>query len=187
VEKAIASDAGFSGKVRPLVLPVRSVGVKGDARSYEHPVALWTTEELEWSEVKSCATRLINDVRGINRCIVMLYPDSFKKPVPVPRTLTKKRLDTLRDADAIVMEALQRHGLYDEVWQCPTVLVPISFGRGEMIVIRPVWSERAMTAEVAELSDEFYLDVLERLLVLDGIESVAVDVTSKPPGTIEWE
>jgi GMP synthase (glutamine-hydrolysing) len=56
-----------------------------------------------------------------------------------------------------------------------------------MVVIRPVWSQRAMTAEVSELPDAFYEEISPKLLSLDVIDSVAVDVTSKPPGTIEWE
>jgi GMP synthase (glutamine-hydrolysing) len=187
VVKYIENDRFASGKVTPLVLPVRSVGVKGDTRSYEHPVALWCGDDLEWSDLKLFATRLVNGVRGINRCIVILAPDSFRSPVPVPRSITNKRIDILREADNIVMDGLRRHGLYDSVWQCPTVLVPVSFGSGEMVVIRPVWSNRAMTAEVSELPDEFYADIMGPILALQGIESIAVDVTSKPPGTIEWE
>jgi GMP synthase (glutamine-hydrolysing) len=56
-----------------------------------------------------------------------------------------------------------------------------------MVVIRPVWSKRAMTAEVSELPMELFDDIVPKLLYMDGIDSVAVDVTSKPPGTIEWE
>jgi len=187
VERWIATDRAAKGRLEPIVLPVRSVGVKGDARSYEHPVAIWRTDGMDWKGVKDIATRLLNEVREVNRCIVMLHPMSPRRPVPIPRTLTRKRLDLLREADHIVMEGLKRNGLYDSVWQCPTVLVPISFGSGEMIVIRPVWSNRAMTAEVAELPEVFYSQVLKELMALNGAESVAVDVTSKPPGTIEWE
>jgi GMP synthase (glutamine-hydrolysing) len=56
-----------------------------------------------------------------------------------------------------------------------------------MVVIRPVWSKRAMTAEVSELPRELFDDIVPRLLSITGIDAVAVDVTSKPPGTIEWE
>ncbi|MDG6224590.1 MAG: glutamine-hydrolyzing GMP synthase [Candidatus Thermoplasmatota archaeon] len=187
VEMAIRRDVWASERLSALVLPIRSVGVKGDARSYEHPVAMWCLSDFEWGDLKTFATRLVNGTRGINRCIIILHPETFRTPVPVPRYLTEKRVDLLREADRIVMEGLVNHDLYDRVWQCPTVLVPLSFGRGELIVIRPVWSSRAMTAEVAELPDEFYTDVMHGLLSLTGIESVAVDVTSKPPGTIEWE
>lgn len=187
VVKGIEDDEWATGKVQGRVLPVRSVGVKGDARSYEHPVALWMDAPFPWGELKLFSTRLVNTVPGINRCILVLSPSIISSPSPVEGSITKGRMDLLREADHIVMDGLRRHGLYDSIWQCPTVIVPVSYGNGEMIVIRPVWSKRAMTAEVSELPEDFYNDIVGRLLSLNGIDSVAVDVTSKPPGTIEWE
>ena len=87
------------------------------------------------------------------------------------------------------MEALRSGGLYDSVWQCPTVLLPLRLGErpGETVVVRPVHSRRAMTATPVNLTDEV-LDVLgERILALPGVSGLLLDVTSKPPGTIEWE
>lgn len=188
VDLAILEDDWAGGKVKGIVLPVLSVGVKGDARSYEHPVALWMDkDDLDWSELKLFATRLVNKTRGINRCILMLDPTVPEEPIPVVRYIDEKRMDLLREADHIVMEGLERHGLYDSIWQCPTVFIPTGYEGGETVVIRPVWSKRAMTAEVSELPDEFYDDIVPRLMALEGIDGVAVDVTSKPPGTIEWE
>ncbi len=187
VETGIEEDAWAKGKVKGLVLPVRSVGVKGDARSYKHPVALGADGKVDWPAIKLFSTRLVNKVAGINRCVLMMGLKDVSTPAPVERFITEERMDLLRECDDIVMEGLKEHELYDSVWQCPTVLVPISFSDGEMVVIRPVWSQRAMTAEVSELPDEFYDDIIPRLLSLPGIDSVAVDVTSKPPGTIEWE
>ena len=87
------------------------------------------------------------------------------------------------------MEALRRHDLYDDVWQCPTVLVPVDVGAGpgEMVVVRPVRSQRAMTASPVELPSDVLDELRERILSLDGVCSLALDITSKPPGTIEWE
>jgi GMP synthase (glutamine-hydrolysing) len=188
VDAAIEEDEWSSGRVRGMVVPVLSVGVKGDARSYEHPVALWLDRKnLDWKELKLFSTRLVNRIRGINRCILMLDPPHPERASPVESYITKDRMDLLREADAIVMEGLRRHGLYESIWQCPTVLVPVGYGSGELVVIRPVWSRRAMTAEVSELPEGFFEDVFPMLMGLDGIDGVAVDVTSKPPGTIEWE
>ncbi|MFW3147081.1 MAG: glutamine-hydrolyzing GMP synthase [Thermoplasmatota archaeon] len=187
VDRAIEGDPWASGKLKGKVLPVRSVGVKGDARSYEHPVALWMDGMIPWPELKVFSTRLVNNTRGINRCMLVLHPGHGGAPSPIERFITKERMDLLREADAVVMDGLRRHGLYDSIWQCPTVLVPVGFGGGEMVVIRPVWSKRAMTAEVSELPREFFDEAVPKLLSLNGIDSVAIDVTSKPPGTIEWE
>ena len=67
--------------------------------------------------------------------------------------MTRERLDLLREADAIVMDGLRRHGLYDQIWQCPTVLVPLELdGAGrELVIVRPIHSERGMTATPAPL------------------------------------
>lgn len=188
IDAAIEDDQWSSGKVRGLVLPLLSVGVKGDARSYEHPVALWLDrEDLDLKELKLFSTRLVNKIRGINRCVLMLDPTRPERASPIESYITRERMDLLREADAIVMEGLRRHGLYESIWQCPTVIVPVGYGSGELVVIRPVWSMRAMTAEVSELPDDFFDDIVPRLMDLDGIDGVAIDVTSKPPGTIEWE
>jgi GMP synthase (glutamine-hydrolysing) len=156
------------------------------------------------------------DVPGVNRCVWNLAPRAPRTARPVAGTVTRERLDTLREADHIVMEALRRHGLYDDVWQCPTVLVPLEIGYegedaggsaasgavptaaagaagapatrpGELIVVRPVHSERAMTARAVELPVALIEELRRDLLALDGISGLALDITSKPPGTIEWE
>jgi GMP synthase (glutamine-hydrolysing) len=69
------------------------------------------------------------------------------------------------------------------------VLVPLAFGDddGEMVVVRPIQSLRAMTASVVELPSALLDDLREQILALSGVSSLALDITSKPPGTIEWE
>ena len=86
-------------------------------------------------------------------------------------------------------ESLRRRGIYYDIWQCPTCLVPLSVdGLGaEMVVVRPVHSERAMTAAPARLPDSVLGDLREGILRLPGVSGLALDITSKPPGTIEWE
>ena len=170
-----------------LALPIRSVGVKADLRAYEHPVLL--SGEASWECLIDAASSLTADLPGINRCIWNLGPAAPAGARPIPATVTSERLDVLRQADRVVMEALRRHGLYDDVWQCPTVLVPVDVGAGagEMVVVRPVRSQRAMTASPVELRADVLDELRERILSLDGVGSLALDITSKPPGTIEWE
>lgn len=173
--------------IHGAVLPVRSVGVKADLRSYEHPVMLWGAVSSENAE--AVAARVFQKVPGVNRCVIDLTGKGMKTAQPRAATVTRERLDLLREADAIVMDALRRHGLYRQVWQCPTVFVPLEIdARGaEMIVVRPVLSERAMTARPALLPPDVLADICDRLLQLPDISGVTVDITSKPPGTIEWE
>ena len=89
----------------------------------------------------------------------------------------------------MVMDGLRRHGLYDEIWQCPTVLVPLELdGAGrELVIVRPIHSERAMTATPASLPPPLVAELRQGILALPGVSGLALDVTSKPPGTIEWE
>jgi GMP synthase (glutamine-hydrolysing) len=103
--------------------------------------------------------------------------------------VTRPRLDLLREADHLVMEALQAWGLYDQVWQCPTVLLPLTLGdgEGETVVVRPIRSQRAMTATPVELPLGMRRELARDILSLPGVSGVLLDVTSKPPGTIEWE
>jgi GMP synthase (glutamine-hydrolysing) len=111
--------------------------------------------------------------------------------------VTRDRLDTLRAADAIARHELSAAGLDRDIWQCPVVLLADvrsvgvqGDGRtyGHPIVLRPVSSEDAMTADWARVP----YDVLARISTritneVPGVNRVALDVTSKPPGTIEWE
>ena len=175
------------GPFRGAVLPVRSVGVKADLRSYEHPVLLWGEGTCE--EAAEIAPRLYQNVPEVNRCLVDLTGHGFAKARSVAATVTKERLGLLREADALVMDGLRRRGLYRTVWQCPTVFVPLELdGRGrDFVVIRPVLSERAMTARPAILPRALLAELCEALLSLPGVSGVALDVTTKPPGTIEWE
>jgi GMP synthase (glutamine-hydrolysing) len=170
-----------------LLLPIRSVGVKADLRAYEHPVLL--TGSAPWEVLIEAASAVTKEIPGINRCIWNLAPDAPSFASPLAATVTRGRLDLLREADHIVMEALRRHNLYDNIWQCPTVLVPLQLGGsgGELIVLRPVISERAMTAQPYPLVGPILVDLREEILSLPGVSGLALDITSKPPGTIEWE
>ncbi|MFO7610718.1 MAG: glutamine-hydrolyzing GMP synthase [Candidatus Krumholzibacteriia bacterium] len=180
---ALAAEAGLQA----APLPIRSVGVKADLRSYEHPVLFHG--QADWATLKQLAGRVFKTVGGLNRALWNLadtLPQSF---LPLAAGMSRDRLDLLRECDHIVMAALRRHGLYDQVWQCPTVLVPLEIdGRGEeLCIVRPIRSERAMTATAAELPPELLADLRRDILALPAISGLAYDLTSKPPGTIEWE
>jgi GMP synthase (glutamine-hydrolysing) len=95
----------------------------------------------------------------------------------------------LFSTDQFVMDGLRRHNLYDSIWQCPTAMVPMSIdGIGtEMVVVRPVHTKRAMTARPASFPDALIEELRKNVLSLDGVSGLTLDLTSKPPGTIEWE
>jgi GMP synthase (glutamine-hydrolysing) len=170
-----------------MVLPIRSVGVKADLRVYEHPVML--CGEASFETLLAAASFVCVEMPGINRCIWNLTPRNPECFRPLARTVTAGRLDVLRRADDMVMKGLSKHGVYDDVWQCPTVLVPLATDHtdGEMIVLRPIHSKRAMTASAAQLPQALLDELRESILSIDGVTGLAFDLTSKPPGTIEWE
>lgn len=169
------------------VLPVRSVGVKADLRSYEHPVLLSGSGTPE--RLAEAARLVLERTPGVNRCIWSLGAPPPRTVRPVAATIDRARLDLLREADHLVMEGLRRHGVHDDIWQCPTVLVPLELdGRGrELVIVRPIRSERAMTATAAHLPEALAAELRAALGALPGVSGVALDLTSKPPGTIEWE
>ncbi len=173
--------------VSAALLPIKSVGVKADLRAYEQPVILWGGLPLD--AAVAAAGKVYQEVPGVNRCVIDLTGRGVQNARPLAATVTRKRLDRLREADAIVMAGLKRHGLYRQVWQCPTVFVPLEIdGRGrEFCVLRPVLSERAMTARPAVLPPGLLDELRDAILALPDVSGVALDVTTKPPGTIEWE
>jgi GMP synthase (glutamine-hydrolysing) len=180
---ALASSFGLDS----LPLPIRSVGVKADLRAYEHPVLL--SGEVPWERLILAVSAITAKVPGVNRCVWNLAGGRPTSARPLAATVTRSRLDLLREADHIVMEALRAWGLYDDVWQCPTVLLPLSLGEraGETVVLRPIRSQRAMTATPVELPPGMRAELARDILALPGVSGVLLDVTSKPPGTIEWE
>jgi GMP synthase (glutamine-hydrolysing) len=187
----LLADAAERFGIRAQVLPIRSVGVKADLRAYEHPVLLGG--DVCWDTLIEATSFITAEIPGLNRCIWNLGPEMPQSVEPIAATMTRPRLDVLREADHLVMEALRRHDLYEQVWQCPTVLVPIEFtgaggqAGGELIVVRPVHSARAMTATPVRFPAAVLDELRRDVLALDGVSGLAIDVTSKPPGTIEWE
>ncbi len=176
-----ARELGFSLKI----LPVKSVGVQADLRTYAHPALL--EGECDWEKLEKTSTMLTNEFSEINRVVFAVKPrvDSVKL---VKATLTKKRLNLLREADAIVHEEIKKAGLYKSIWQFPVVLLPLNVNsEGEAIVLRPVKSREAMTAEFFRLEREVLKKIAERILELQGVGAVFFDITNKPPATIEWE
>lgn len=170
-----------------IVLPVKSVGVQGDSRSYRKVLAL--DRKPTQADIDRTAPELTNRLTDINRVVGVCgghTPVSALQVFASP--ISKPRLDTLREADAIVRAFSTEVGFEQKVWQMPVVLLPIGTeDRPESVVLRPINSVDGMTADVV-LMDERELDALTtKLLAINGVSTVFYDLTHKPPGTIEWE
>jgi GMP synthase (glutamine-hydrolysing) len=166
------------------VLPVESVGVQGDSRTYAHPCMLRGTED--WDKCDRISTILTNRVREVNRVVLEIGALPGGSYLPVAAECEKPRLDFLRDIDDICTRFLEKHELYATTWQMPVVLLPLEKMRGPVIVIRPVISSEAMTARFATLPFLLMKQLWEQLKSA-GVGALLYDVTHKPPGTIEWE
>jgi len=170
------------------ILPVHSVGVQGDSRSYRPVLALDRCPGPD-DDLRDLATGLINRTPNVNRVVALVAAhDPLARMRVCPGELSPHRLDRLRRADAIVRRRTHETGFDRQVWQFPVVLIPVGAPeKPDSIVLRPVHSVDGMTAE-AVLMDENLLDELTReILAIDGIDAVFYDLTHKPPATIEWE
>ena len=116
--------------------------------------------------------------------------------IRIPGTITKEKLDLLRQVDAVYLDEIRKAGLYDEIWQAFAVLLPVRtvgvMGDGrtydQACALRAVTSTDGMTADYYPFDHAFLGRVANRIInEVRGINRVTYDVTSKPPGTIEWE
>jgi len=169
------------------LLPLKSVGVQGDVRSYRNVLALPVKPTLD--DVRTIAPELTNRRSDVNRIVALC---GTKEPLGSLRVfeaeISKSRLDLLRDADAIVRRVCAETGFENEVWQFPVVLIPAGTAqRPESVVLRPINSVDGMTADVVLMETKILDRLTSELLALERIEAVFYDLTHKPPGTIEWE
>ena len=172
--------------VHGMVLPVKSVGVQGDFRTYRHPIVLWTDDGKfpGWGRLKACTGVLINQLQSISRAVYSVVP--LTEHLEVRETLlTAEQVALLQEVDAIVHE--RTVGIAD-IWQLPVVSLPLYDAEGKQaFVIRPVCSQDAMTADVYEMDIALLESIVAEIQEKTGAGHVFYDLTTKPPATIEWE
>src|SRR6202167_1022920 len=207
----ILGDSGSEGSeveflVQGTLYPdvVESGGGSGTANIKSHHNVGGLPDDLKFKLVEPLRLLFKDEVRAVGRELGLPEEIVARQPFPGPGLgirivgeVTATRLDTLRRADAIAREELTVAGLDNQIWQCPVVLLGDvrSVGvqgdnrtYGHPIVLRPVSSEDAMTADWTRVPYE----VLERISTritneVFEVNRVVLDITSKPPGTIEWE
>jgi GMP synthase (glutamine-hydrolysing) len=183
---------------------VESGGGSGTANIKSHHNVGGLPDDLQFELVEPLRALFKDEVRAIGRELGLPHEIVGRQPFPGPGLgirivgeITQERLDLLREADAIVRHELTAAGLDDDIWQCPVVLLAdvrsvgvMGDGRtyGHPIVLRPVSSEDAMTADWTRLPYDLLAKISNRITnEVAGVNRVVLDVTSKPPGTIEWE
>ena len=206
----VAEAANAGKKVRFLVQGtlypdvVESGGGSGTATIKSHHNVGGLPEDLQFELVEPLRELFKDEVRAIGRELGLPELIVGRQPFPGPGLgirivgeVTKERLDLLRAADAIVRAELTAAGLDQDIWQCPVVLLADvrsvgvqGDGRtyGHPIVLRPVSSEDAMTADWTRVPYDVLAKISNRITnEVKDVNRVVLDITSKPPGTIEWE
>ncbi len=209
--REIVEEAGESGSevkwlVQGTLYPdvVESGGGEGAANIKSHHNVGGLPDDLQFKLIEPLRALFKDEVRAVG--LELGVPDEivWRQPFPGPGLgirivgeVTAERLDLLREADAIAREELTKAGLDREIWQCPVVLLADvrsvgvqGDGRtyGHPIVLRPVSSEDAMTADWSRLPYDVLATISTRITnEVKDVNRVVLDVTSKPPGTIEWE
>lgn len=182
-----AAEAGVPERTSDgYIVPVRSVGVQGDSRTYRAVLAL---EERPSEAVMEQATETINHLTTVNRVIALCGAHVPLREMRVlASALSTERLARLRAADAIVRRMSEESGFERQVWQFPVVLIPLgSADRPDSVVLRPIHSVDGMTASAVVMEERLLASMTEQLLAIDGVAAVFYDLTHKPPATIEWE
>jgi GMP synthase (glutamine-hydrolysing) len=209
--REVVAEAGEQGEeveflVQGTLYPdvVESGGGSGTANIKSHHNVGGLPDDLQFSLVEPLRTLFKDEVRAVGLELGLPPEIVWRHPFPGPGlairiigSITEERLAILREADAIAREELTAADLDRDIWQCPVVLLADvrsvgvqGDGRtyGHPIVLRPVSSEDAMTADWSRLP----YDVLARISTritneVRDVNRVTLDITSKPPGTIEWE
>ena len=185
--------AKFNTKtISATLLPIKTVGVQGDGRSYSYLAGL--SGEADWPKLMQLAGEIPKEVHDVNR-VVYIFGEPIKGPVDAitPTHLTPDVVDQLREADDIVNRILLKYDLIRSLSQVPVISFPVHFGEPgkRSIGIRTFITNDFMTGVPATPGKEMPLEALnkivEQVLAIPGIARVAYDLTSKPPGTTEWE
>lgn len=170
--------------MKGMILPIKSVGVQGDFRTYHHPAVFWgISGEIDWQILKEVSAKVINSLKTVNRLIFSteIVPELHLEEL----YLEKSNLDELREIDNLLREKISN---LTEIWQMPVVQLPLSDEEGKRCyLLRPVCSQDAMSADVYEMDMNYLNEIIGECRKLKNIGRIFYDVTTKPPGTIEWE
>lgn len=185
--------------LKRTVLPVRSVGVQGDFRTYRFPALLTFKDEGNGfyhfpgkrEKIEECSSTITNAAKFLNRTCIKLYqkPSVKNEDLKLQEGFCdKRRLDQLREVDNIVLTELHKSGWYNKIFQHLTIDLPYASAEDKAtFVLRPVISEDVMTARFAMLPEELLNTIVHKIAELDFVDALYFDATNKPPATFGWE
>ena len=173
-------------KIDGTILPVKSVGVQGDFRTYRHPILLWSNNKNfpGWKILKECTNKLINQLSSLSRAIYSA--DKINNQFELRESLlTEENVRMLQEVDDIIH---LRTVHLKEIWQLPVISLPLFDQAGKQVfIMRPVCSQDAMTADVYEMDYTLLQSIIDEVKLKTGAGYLFYDLTTKPPATIEWE
>ena len=188
-----------SENLEKYVLPVKSVGVQGDFRTYRFPSVISFAKmehgfyhlPKKWEKLEAASSQITNSTSFINRTIIRLWQNPSVKDEALKLQegyCTKDRLDQTRDADDIVLTALHKSGWYNKIFQHLTINLPYASSKERCsFVLRPLCSEDVMTARFAQLPQNLLMDIVQEIPKLPYVDALFFDLTNKPPATFGWE
>ena len=181
------------------VLPVRSVGVQGDFRTYRFPALLTFADEGDGfyhfpdkrEKIEECSSTITNAAKYINRTCITLFqrPGLSDDALKIQEGYCdRRRLDQLREVDNIVLTELHKSGWYDKIFQHLTIDLPYASSADHAsFVLRPVISEDVMTARFAMWPKDLLSTIVHKIAELPFVDALYFDATNKPPATFGWE
>ena len=200
-----------TANMKRSVLPVRSVGVQGDFRTYRFPAVLdfGPAKEKEFpmgakaaelgmrhfpgkrEKIEAASSTITNAAKYMNRTCIKLYqkPDVKDEDLKIQEGYCdRRRLDQLREVDNIVLTELHKSGWYDKIFQHLTIDLPYATSEDRAsFVLRPVVSEDVMTARFAMLPKDLLGNIVAQIAALPFVDALYFDATNKPPATFGWE
>ncbi len=178
--------------IKASLLPIRTVGLQGDNRTYAHLAGL--SGVMDWDRLKNMADKIPREVHGVNR-VAYVFGTTIEEGLDslTPTYLTEEVKADLKNVDQIVNRTLREHGLDKSLSQVPVILLPLHFGqRGDRsVAIRTFMTTNFKTGDIAlpgiDFPEPVLLKIVDEVLAYPGIARVLYDLSSKPPGTTEWE
>lgn len=201
IEIQMLKDISSTHTFTSTLLPIRTVGVQGDCRTYSYVAALSSDNENPSWESLMKLSKIIPKLCPVNR-VTYVFGGKVNYPIQeiTHTTLTSNVLSLLRQVDSLANETLLKHDQMKKITQMPIVLIPVHFDIDPIsrdphcqrsVVIRPFLTNDFMTGVAAQPEKDLPIKVLSEMVskiqAVAGISRVLYDLTSKPPGTTEWE
>ncbi|MCO5249581.1 MAG: glutamine-hydrolyzing GMP synthase [Chitinophagales bacterium] len=182
---------------------IESVSFDGSVKVKSHHNVGGLPEKMRLKLVEPLKYLFKNEVRQVGKLLQLPENILYRHPFPGPGLgvrilgdITREKVATLQHADHIFIQGLKKHGLYDKIWQAGVILLPVHAtgvkdGKrtyGNVVALRAINSLDGMTAQIYPLPYDFFNEISSEIIYqVQGVNRVVFDISSKPPGTIEWE